>query len=338
MKILHFITTMSSGGAEKMLSKIVTLDDENEHIIVTLFDSELHYEIKNVKLINISGKNNLLSNFLAIFKLKKIVNMEKPDIIQTWLKLNYYGPFLKLFSHAKLIANYRNGYTDNFKKIQIKLLNIWNKNFDNNIFVSETALEERLINGFNFTKPIIITNGFKSQSYRYHFKDDSLTIGHISRFHKVKNQQMIVDSFNEFSTNKDVSLILAGRNLKDNLTNITDEKIEFLGNLKDTSIFYKNIDVLILASHSEGFPNVIGEAMSYGVPVIASNAGESHKIIGESGFKLFHNTKDELTSTMEKIYVNKEILLEKSVWAKAIIDENYDINMIIKKYQDLYRS
>ena len=58
MKVLHIITTLSSGGAERMLSKICNNDYENEHIIITILDSKQHYEInKNVKIISLKKTN-----------------------------------------------------------------------------------------------------------------------------------------------------------------------------------------------------------------------------------------------------------------------------------------
>ena len=67
---------------------------------------------------------------------------------------------------------------------------------------------------------------------------------------------------------------------------------------------------------SEGFPNVIGEAMSIGVPVITTDAGESFEIIGNSGFKI-ENSESSLIKTLNYIYINKEILIDKikeSIW------------------------
>src|SRR5699024_7286711 len=98
------------------------------------------------------------------------------------------------------------------------------------------------------------------------------------------------------------------------------------------------IDVLILVSSSEGFPNVIGEAMSYGVSVIASDAGESHEIIGETGYKLFKPNKQDLIDIFEEIYRDRITLKNKGIKARKKIQEDYSIEKTITNYQNYYNS
>ena len=43
--------------------------------------------------------------------------------------------------------------------------------------------------------------------------------------------------------------------------------------------FYKSSNFVVLSSHAESFPNVLGEAMSYGTPVISTNVGDVKNLI-----------------------------------------------------------
>ncbi|WP_411843766.1 glycosyltransferase [Salinicoccus sp. HZC-1] len=337
MKIVHITPSLAGGGAERMISKISEYDDKNEHVIITLLDMEQHYEIKESNIIALKAKKNIFSKILLITRLKKNLKKLDPDIVQTWLKANFYVPFLKGFSDIKIISSFRNGYNGYSNKFMIfwynKLLNI----FEGHIFVSNSALNERLKVGLIFNNSTVITNGFEIPDYNKIIKNNTLVIGHMGRFHKVKNQQLIIDIFKEFSIEKETELVLAGKNLSENLnfTGIPLNKLKLMGEIKNIDEFYKEIDVFILTSDSEGFPNVVGEAMSYGIPVISTNAGDSHKIIGTSGFPIFK--KEEIFEILEMIYEDREILKNKSLLSRNKIKNEYSLLEIIHQYQEYYR-
>lgn len=99
---------------------------------------------------------------------------------------------------------------------------------------------------------------------------------------------------------------------------------------------YNNIDVLLLTSRSEGFPNVIGEAMSVGVPVISTDAGESYNIIGDSGYKVGSN-KHSVLEALNNTYSNTEELTHKSKLAYQRIRENYSMSVIVDNYLNYYK-
>jgi glycosyltransferase involved in cell wall biosynthesis len=52
---------------------------------------------------------------------------------------------------------------------------------------------------------------------------------------------------------------------------------------EDMRAIYNALDVLCSASHREGFPNVIGEAMACGVPCVVTEVGASAELVGGSG-------------------------------------------------------
>ncbi|PTI70164.1 glycosyltransferase [Mammaliicoccus vitulinus] len=346
MKILHIITSLQSGGAERMLSNIVNNDKDNSHIIVLLLSGKIHYKItSNTKIHTLDYDNNLINKFKILRQLFKIIKYENPHIVQTWLKVNYYAPVLKFLNNkSKYVINIRSGVQNKKNQIISKLISCYLNKTDGQILVSNSAKKEFEKEGISFKKSTVINNGFEQCEYLYRGNidpsDNCLHFGYVGRYHPIKNQELLIKAFNQYAKNKDVFLHLAGKNLVyENFSNFIDsenkKKFIWYGEVSETLEFYKRIDALILTSRSEGFPNVIGEAMSIGVPVISTDAGESYQIIRHAGYKI-ENTVSALVEMLEHINRNKKELNEKSEESYKIIETEYSLNKIIKSYKNYY--
>jgi len=84
-----------------------------------------------------------------------------------------------------------------------------------------------------------------------------------------------------------------------------ENKVNLLGSQKDVDFFYQKSKIFAFTSSSEGFPNVIGEAMSAGLPVVAFDciAGPSEMIEdGSTGFLIplfdYNTFKDRIKMLM----------------------------------------
>ncbi|QNR07504.1 glycosyltransferase [Macrococcoides canis] len=342
MKILHVITSLSTGGAERALSKIVNHQKNNEieYTILTLFNIKQTYEInKNVKVISLNRKLSIKHKFLIIMDILKVVHKVNPDIIQFWMKTNIYSfPIKFFFPKITVVSNYRNSYyaEDRLSKTLTKIFSSFSKG---NIFVSNLAMQERIENKYKLNNPIVIGNGFDiNQLKKYRLEDKPITFGYIGRYHPVKNQKLLIDAINLLDGEENnLNFIIAGRDLSpDKFDYVTKNiNIKWLGEISDVKNFYMNIDILILTSRSEGFPNVIGEAMSFGIPVIATNAGASWDIIGKSGFRI--KNSEELVKIIKFLCKNKYIIEQKSEIAHAIISNQYSLSSIVSQYEEYYK-
>ena len=80
----------------------------------------------------------------------------------------------------------------------------------------------------------------------------------------------------------DLESLAAGLNLLDN------GGVQLLGHRSDVAALLAHSDVLASTSEYEGFPNVLLEAMAARLPVVATPAGDSPRIVqdGETGFLL----------------------------------------------------
>lgn len=113
-------------------------------------------------------------------------------------------------------------------------------------------------------------------------------------------------------------------------------KIILTGRQSNVDDYYNRAKIFAFTSSSEGFPNVIGEAMSAGIPVVSYNciAGPSDLVIhNETGFLVpLHNT--EMFSTyLEKLMSNKDLLKFMADNALKSI-KSYSIETICHNYKN----
>ena len=117
MKILHLISGLDSGGAEKTLYKLVTSDSKNDHTIISLtrggiFKKKL--EKKNISIYILNFKLNIYF-FHEFFKLINLIKKIKPNLIQSWMyKCNFITIFIKLFYKVDVYWNIRASF---YKKL-----------------------------------------------------------------------------------------------------------------------------------------------------------------------------------------------------------------------------
>ena len=118
----------------------------------------------------------------------------------------------------------------------------------------------------------------------------------VGRLIKTKHQDKLIEMFARVSP-PDWKLVIVGydhlkqqhmerlKNLAKELN--VEQRVIFTGKQNNTEDYYLKSSIFAFTSSSEGFPNVIGEAMSAGLPIVAFDcvAGPSEMIInGHNGF------------------------------------------------------
>lgn len=114
-------------------------------------------------------------------------------------------------------------------------------------------------------------------------------------------------------------------------------KITFHGYLPSMSIFYRDIDIMVLTSEKEPFGRVVIEAMSYGCPVIASCVGGVKEII-KNNFTGYLVDKNNISAFSEKIIAlakDKGLRSQMGVLARKSVIEKFSLDTYVSKMCNL---
>jgi glycosyltransferase involved in cell wall biosynthesis len=109
--------------------------------------------------------------------------------------------------------------------------------------------------------------------------------------------------------------------------------VDLLGFVSDSSCFLKGLDLLIVPSYDEVFPTVVLEALSIGLPVIASNAGGIPEIIDDKKNSYLFEVGNfiELVKIIHNISINKAQLEPVSKNAIETIESSFSVNSMVSK-------
>jgi len=150
------------------------------------------------------------------------------------------------------------------------------------------------------------------------------------------------------NNNKNVQCILVGHEIDGNNEQLCieierlgiKERVHLLGERKDTARLTAALDIAVSSSsHGEGFPNVIGEAMSCAVPCVVTDVGDSASIVGDTGNVVPPRNAEALAEAISQLAEAGENERKKlGIKARRRIVENYSLEQVVKQYKNLYTS
>ncbi len=110
------------------------------------------------------------------------------------------------------------------------------------------------------------------------------------------------------------------------------DKVIWAGARRDMPAVYNALDILCLTSKSEGFPNVVAEAMATGVPPVATTVGDVAMMMGEVGQLVSPSTPDALvTALLTLTSLSEEARHDLGRRARARIVERFSMDIMIER-------
>ena len=287
------------------------------------------YSENPVKTIFISGHH--YANVISIIALKsykyvKTVLVERTDIED--IKRSYnLRRYLKNFIIYFLIPIF-------YKKADAIVANSKNAKLD-----LQRICKKKVININPPSLIKFINKRVKKNKKKFY---TVITVGSLV---KEKGVDTMIKAFNEIELNNIIFNVLGDGKEKSNLKKMIkkyslEKKVFLLGRIQDPKKFYLNSDLYIHASHHEGFPNSMVEAINYNLPVISSNCrgGIKEIILNGKGGDLFPIGNHKiLANKITAFFENQKPLIKKLTLARNNI-KKFTLKNNVKKYDKLFSS
>ncbi|MCJ8347950.1 glycosyltransferase [Moritella sp.] len=279
--------SFSDGGGEKVFSLLYS-DLKKKAIFVSLFDSFTFIKKTNRIIVLERGvkKNKIINVFFMFFFYFNLIKKSNPQRVISHLHLsnvfNVIGSFYFNYDSHVVIHGFLSYYTKSpnvFKRLYGELLIFLYKKSTSVIVVSDGLVKEMSSYGINSTliyNPVTTTkkNSLIGDDLNFDFKKDSFNFIVIARLVSLKR---IDDILTAISYVEKVNLYVVGSgNESDFLKKRTQElcindRVFFLGFVRDISSHLLKFDCLVSASEIETFGLTILESLLSGIPVISSN-------------------------------------------------------------------
>jgi glycosyltransferase involved in cell wall biosynthesis len=116
------------------------------------------------------------------------------------------------------------------------------------------------------------------------------------------------------------------------------ESVRFLGERPDVPDLLAALDILVMTSYTESFPNAILEAMAVGKPVVATNVGGIPEVVeeGQTGFLVSPRDPKALADRVISLCRDSARRLQMGRAARARVENNYTVQAVATKLEEIY--
>ena len=358
MKVLYVITRADTiAGAQRHVYELSQRlnYDHGETLVVSgvghayaslLQSASIEYRQVPEIVRNIS----IWKDFLAIFKIRKIVKQFDPEIISLHSsKAGLIGRLACLGLKGSVVFTAHGwSFTDGIGKNKQLLFSFVERllsritsvivcvsNFDRRLAIEKGIAEQKLVT---------IHNGRPEHSYTVATKSEGgvITIVMIGRLDVQKDHMTLFRSLKCLSGYR-LILVGDGPKLKELQSLAIDlgiaDKVQFVGLLEDVHSILCKSDIFCLISNWEGFPRSTLEAMSHGLPVVVSNVGGAEEAIldGITGFVVEKGNVTSVTARLELLLNDAELRRKMGVQGKKLFKDQFTFQTMYSKTLSVYR-
>lgn len=360
IRILYIVSTLKKSGPTNQLSYIIKyLDrDEFEPIVLTLspelssdsmksyFTDSLDVRVESIALSRIKGL------FFANSYIKKFIKVNNVALVHS--QGIRADALMSRISDVKSISTLRNypfyDYPMKFGKLKGSMMAKGHLKAIKKKPTSTIACAKKIADEFkqNVLNLNYIQNGVDTQKFfplddkqkkdlrtKLKIDNDKKVFISVGSLIARKDMATLIEGFKKYNDQNSLLLIAGDGVEKEDLQNISNESIKFLGNISNVVEYLQLSDCFISASLAEGLPNTVLEAMACGLPTVLSEI-PSHLELYEGGEGNFFKIKEinQLSKLLNKVFKNHKS--QKNI-STTLVNKNFSAKAMSNKYQTLYK-
>lgn len=359
MKLLHVITSLRTGGAEKLMVDLLPmLRDLGNDVELLLFDG---IRTKFMEQLERSGINMHFSrvggsvyNPNNILYLRNIINQF--DIVHT------HNTAPQLFAamakdlirgnSVKLVTTEHNTTNRRRNKPYLKFIDRWMYSKYAKVICISNQAENNLRQHLNddSSKICTIFNGIDISRFSSYNRinepsnenHENIIVTMVAAFREQKDQPTLIRALSLLPANFKLQLVGGGEiglieKNKDLVKQLKlSDRVDFMGMRTDIPSILHASDIIVLSSHYEGLSLSSLEGMASGRPFVASDVDGLHEIVDGYGLLFPHEDAQSLADILLKL--SKDKAYADRIATKCLERaQQFDITVMAHKYNCVYK-
>ena len=371
IKVLHLITSLDTGGAEVMLYRLLSRIDRlkfHNSVASLTEDGPVGDRIRELGVPVYSiGMRRGSPNPHGIWRTWCLLRRERPAVLQTWL---YHSDLVGLIAGRaagirSIAWNLRCSdtgemYEKGLNGMVFRAL-VWLSRWTNLVIVNSQAGKRfHETCGYAPAKWEVVPNGYDTEEFRPRVDagnwlrwelgllDSHILIGLVARYDPLKDHRNFLMAAEQFlQVCPDARFIMVGSGVTPSNPELVAQiekfhlagRVSLLGERSDVAHITAGFDIANCTSLSEGFPNVVAEAMSCGVPCVATDVGDVALLLGDSGKVVPSGSPESLMTAWQELAVSGiGQRRELGTRARDRVLAQYSLETMARRYEDLYAS
>jgi glycosyltransferase involved in cell wall biosynthesis len=367
LKVLLLTRSLNAGGAERQLVILAkSLHSRGIPVTVMVFygDGPFRPELDEagVQVIDLkkSGRWDVIR---FAFRMVQSVREFRPDVIYSFMGANIIATCLKpLLGKTKIVWGVRSSDMDLsyydwlsrfFDHIAISL----SRFADAIICKSERGQEHIRRQGYANSAIAFIPNGIdlarfmhtassrQARRSGWDVPEERVVLGIMARIDGMKDHTTLLEAVKRaLEVHPKVRLVCVGsgdetlheRLMQQTLSLGIQYSVHWVGHSCEPVKDYSAFDVLVSSSMTEAFPNVIGEAMACGLPVVATDVGDCRRIVGDCGWIVPPKDPEALAAAIG--YAIAALPNWSAEHSRKRIEENFSVDVMVDKTVEVLNS
>jgi len=368
LRVLHVIGGLQSGGAEALLYRLVTRQSQIHHEIIALAGPDWYSPFLEERRITVHHLNidSPYSALRALPKLKRLIELSGADVVQSWMYSSNLlaGLFARPLGlpvvwgiHSSTLEG-----TGLASRVAAKLggrLATELTDFVINCSGRSARLHSSM--GYGRVRGAVIHNGYDPSVY---FPDEQLRtqtrrelgipkgsflIGTIGRWSDQKDHANLISAM-AIARKRGVPFrcLLIGRGLTElnsDLISALDrsgcrESVILLGERADVPNLARALDLHVLSSRVEAFPNAVAESMLSGTPNVVTDVGDAQVMVGDTGWVVEPRNPEALAegiaTAFEEYRSDQDRWQQRRTAARKQIADRFTLEAMAASYEEVW--